>query len=55
MLEYVANAFNGNPNVVGFELMNKPSPGSDTLSTLFGSPLFDSQQLTPFYDQVKVA
>jgi endoglycosylceramidase len=55
MLEYVANAFNGNPNVVGFELMNEPSPGSDTLSTLFGSPFFDSQQLTPFYDQVKVA
>ena len=27
MLEYVANAFNGNPNVAGFELMNEPSPG----------------------------
>ena len=52
MLEYVANAFNGNPNVAGFELMNEPSPGvSSFLSTLFGSPFFDSQQLTPFYDQ----
>ena len=52
MLEYVANAFNGNSNVAGFELMNEPSPGSSTfLSTLFGSPFFDSQQLTPFYDQ----
>jgi endoglycosylceramidase len=51
MLEYVANAFNGNPDVAGFELMNEPSPGSDTLSTLFGSPFFDSQELTPFYNQ----
>ena len=51
MLEYVANAFNGNSNVVGFELMNEPSAGSQTLSTLFGSPFFDSQELTPFYNQ----
>jgi endoglycosylceramidase len=52
MLEYVAHAFNGNSNVAGFELMNEPSPGSSTfLSTLFGNPFFDSQQLTPFYDQ----
>ena len=52
MLEYVANAFNGNSNVAGFELMNEPSPGSSTfLSTLFGGSFFDSQQLTPFYDQ----
>jgi endoglycosylceramidase len=51
MLEYVANAFNGNPDVAGFELMNEPSPGSDALSTLFGSPFFDSQELTPFYNQ----
>jgi endoglycosylceramidase len=52
MLEYVANSFNGNPNVAGFELMNEPSPGvSSFLSTLFGNPFFDSQQLTPFYDQ----
>jgi endoglycosylceramidase len=52
MLEYVANAFNGNPDVAGFELMNEPSPGSTTfLSTLLGNPFFDSQQLAPFYDQ----
>ena len=52
MLEYVAHAFNGNPNVAGFELMNEPSPGSSTfLSTLFGNPFFDSEQLTPFYNQ----
>jgi endoglycosylceramidase len=51
MLEYVASSLNGNSNVVGFELMNEPSAGSQTLSTLFGSPFFDSQQLTPFYDE----
>jgi endoglycosylceramidase len=52
MLEYVAHAFNGNSNVAGFELMNEPSPGSSTfLSTLLGNPFFDSQQLTPFYNQ----
>jgi endoglycosylceramidase len=51
MLEYVANAFNGNSNVAGFELMNEPSAGSQTLPTLFGSPFFDSQELTPFYNQ----
>ena len=48
----VAGAFNGNPDVAGIEVMNEPSPGVSTfLSTLFGSSFFDSQQLTPFYDQ----
>lgn len=52
MLEYVGNAFNGNPNVAGFELINEPSPGGSTFyQTLFGSSYFDSQQLTPFYNQ----
>jgi endoglycosylceramidase len=51
MLEYVANAFNGNPDIAGFELMNEPSPGSETLGTLLGSPSFDTQELNPFYDQ----
>jgi len=51
MLQYVANGFNGNPDVVGFELMNEPEAGSQTLSTLFGGSYFDSQQLNPFYDQ----
>ncbi|WP_428341733.1 cellulase family glycosylhydrolase [Mycobacterium sp.] len=52
MLEYVGSAFNGNSNVAGFELMNEPSPGvASFLPTLFGNPFFDSQQLTPFYDQ----
>ena len=56
MLEYVANDFNGNPNVAGIEIMNEPSPGLSTfLPTIFGSPFFDSQQLTPFYDQAASA
>jgi endoglycosylceramidase len=51
MVEYLANAFNGNSDIAGFEVMNEPSPGSDILSTLFGSSFFDSQELTPFYNQ----
>jgi endoglycosylceramidase len=51
MVEYLANAFNGNNDVAGFEVMNEPSAGSQTLSTLFGSSFFDSQELTPFYNQ----
>ena len=51
MLEYVANAFNGNPDVAGMEIMNEPDPGSQTLSTVLGSPFFDAQELTPFYNQ----
>src|SRR5277367_4055627 len=50
-LEYVANAFNGNPDVAGIELLNEPSPGSETVGTLLGSPSFDTQELNPFYDQ----
>jgi endoglycosylceramidase len=56
MLEYVANYFKDDPGVGGFELMNEPSPGSSTLlSTLFGNPFFDAQQLTPFYNQAASA
>jgi endoglycosylceramidase len=51
MVEYLANAFNGNSDVAGFEVMNEPSAGSETLSTLLGSSFFDSQELTPFYNQ----
>ena len=51
MLEHVANYFNGNPDVAGIEIMNEPSPGSETLATLLGGSHFDSQELTSFYDQ----
>ena len=55
MLEYLANYFNGNTDVAGIEIMNEPSPGSEALSTILGSPFFDSQELTPFYDQASAA
>jgi endoglycosylceramidase len=52
MWEHVANYFNGNPDVAGYEIMNEPYPtSSETLSTLLGSPNFDSNVLTPFYNQ----
>jgi endoglycosylceramidase len=50
-LEHVAAYFNGNPDVVGIEIMNEPWPGSLWLQTLLGSPAFGAQELTPFYDQ----
>ncbi len=55
MLEHVSHYFNGNPDVAGFEIMNEPSPGSQILPGLFGSTFFDTQQLTPFYDQAASA
>lgn len=55
MMEHLANYFNGNPNVLGYEIMNEPLPGSQFLPTVFGSSYFDAQQLTPFYDQVSAA
>ncbi len=55
MWEHVANYFQANPDVVGFEIASEPSPGSQLLPTLFGSPFFDAQELTPLYDQVASA
>jgi len=55
MFQAVAGVFNGNPHVAGYELMNEPWPGSGYLSTAFGNPFFDTQQLSPFYDQVTAA
>jgi endoglycosylceramidase len=51
MLEYVANAFTGNPDVAGIEIINEPWPGSSYLDTLLGGSFFDEQELTPFYNQ----
>jgi endoglycosylceramidase len=55
MLEYVANAFNGNSNVAGIEIMNEPDPASQLLPTVLGNSYFESQELTPFYDQTASA
>ncbi|MDQ2627469.1 MAG: cellulase family glycosylhydrolase, partial [Actinomycetota bacterium] len=55
MFQAVAGYFNGNPNVAGYEIMNEPWPGGSYLSAAFGNPFFDTQQLSPFYDQVTAA
>lgn len=54
MWEHVADYFKGNPGVGGYEIMNEPAAGSQTLSSLFGTH-FGTQQLTPFYNQVDAA
>ncbi|OBG02156.1 cellulase family glycosylhydrolase [Mycolicibacter sinensis] len=51
----VADYFKGNPHVAGYEIMNEPWAGSHWLGSLFGNPYFDSQQLTPFYNQIDAA
>lgn len=51
MLQVVAHYFKDNPGVAAFGVMAEPHAGSQWLSSAFGSPYFDSQQLTPFYDQ----
>jgi endoglycosylceramidase len=48
MLETVAGDVNGNTDVLGYEIMNEPYPGSQALPTLLGSPFFDTEELTPF-------
>lgn len=54
--QHVAYYFKDEPGVVGYEIMNEPYPGlSQNLVTMFGSPFFSAQQLTPFYNQVDAA
>ena len=55
MWQAVAAYFTGNPAVAGYEIMNEPWPGSDWLSTLLGGSGFDTQTLTPFYNQIDAA
>lgn len=51
----VANYFKGDPNVAGYEIMNEPWAGTNWLGSLLGNPYFESQQLTPFYNQIDAA
>jgi endoglycosylceramidase len=55
MLETVASNFNGNTDVVGYEIMNEPYTGAQAVPTLLGSPFFDKQELNPFYNQAASA
>ncbi len=55
MVQYLANHYNGNPNVVGIEIMNEPRPGNQFLPSILGSSYHEAQQLTPFYNQVATA
>ncbi|MFL0177997.1 cellulase family glycosylhydrolase [Mycobacterium sp. SMC-15] len=55
MWQAVANYFKGEPNVAGYEIMNEPWAGTQTLGSLLGNPYFDAQQLTPFYNQITEA
>ncbi len=50
MWEYVADYFHGNPDVVGYEIMNEPWGGSYGVGSYFGSGI-----LAPFYNQVDAA
>ncbi|MGV0698971.1 cellulase family glycosylhydrolase, partial [Mycolicibacter sinensis] len=45
--QYIADYFNGNPDVAGYEIMNEPWGGSNGVGSYFGA-----QILTPFYNQV---
>lgn len=55
MVQYLAHYFNGDPSIVGIEIMNEPLPGSQFLPSILGSSFHEAQQLTPFYDQVAAA
>ncbi len=55
MAQYVAESFKGNPNIVGYTIMNEPWPGTNWASALLGDPFFDQQKLTPFLNQVASA
>src|SRR5581483_5346162 len=53
--ETVASSLSGNSNVIGYDIMNEPFPGSSFLPTLLGIPFFGTQQLAPMYNQVDSA
>ncbi len=53
--QHIANYFNGNSAVIGYDIMNEPFPGSNYPVALFGGSFFAVQQLTPMYDQVAAA
>ncbi|ORV39598.1 hypothetical protein AWC02_19660 [Mycolicibacter engbaekii] len=55
MIQVVAHYFKDEPGVAAFGVIAEPHSGSHWLPSLLGSPYFDSQQLTPFYNQTIAA
>lgn len=53
--QYVADYFKDDASVAGYGIINEPWPGSPWLSGVLGSPHFDAQTLTPFYNQMAAA
>jgi endoglycosylceramidase len=53
--QQVAARFSGNTDIIGYEVINEPWPGSGWLAANLGSDFFGRQQLTPFYNQVIAA
>jgi endoglycosylceramidase len=51
---HVAARFAGRPNVLGYELMNEPWPGTQvpTCAQPLGCPVFDALFMQPFYERV---
>jgi len=55
MWEHVANYFKGDSDVVGYEIMNEPWPGSLWPDSFTDPTAFGEGDLTPFYNQVDSA
>lgn len=47
----IANYFADDPNVIGYNIINEPWPGSSWLLTILNGSFFGTQQLTPLYNQ----
>jgi endoglycosylceramidase len=54
-LQAVASRFAAMPNVLGYEAMNEPWPGTDWVACLTGCPALEQQRLTPFYARMAAA
>lgn len=51
----VAAYFGGNTDIIGYNVMNEPWPGTTWLPTIINGKFFGEQTLTPMYNQVIAA